>query len=113
MVDFGGQNFIEEIYTAMPINPVINVVLGTDATLLEKPVGSRFLRMYANKGGFSVRIGDFSTSGMPAALIPASAVTDGSAGWVIPESGELVIPGATEVTVAGYAADSALTYYYY
>lgn len=96
----------------LPLATNINAVVGTTPTVLSPPGGTfpRFLVLVADKGGFRVRRGSVAGA-MPATEFPAASVTNNLAGLYIPVGVSRILPAA-QVTVVGYAADSALTYYW-
>lgn len=109
----GGRRISPEAAGAVALSDTIKAVVGTTAVAITKPVGDfKLLCLQAAKGDWAIRLGDFHTSGMPAAAVPSVAVTDGTGGWRIPEGRELVIPCTGTVTVKGYASDSALSYFW-
>lgn len=50
--------------------------------------------------------------GMPAVDAVGAAISNGSGGWGLVEGKETQLPGPSFVTVKGFAADSALSYYW-
>lgn len=112
-----GQNIYEpqNMFTALPLSDKIYSIYGTTATVIDKDEASiinnyGLLKMRADKGSFTIRLGDYHTSGMPAAAVPTEAITDGSGGWLITEGQELILPNPQKVTVKGYVSTSVLTY---
>lgn len=99
----------------LPLANDINVVYGSTATRLAAPAGARLLTLCANKGNWSVALGDRSATGsnnMPAAYNPSAAVSDGTGAFPIKEGDRLTMPAALVVTVKGYAATDALVHYW-
>lgn len=97
---------------AMALSESMNVLVGSTPLLMERPEGATLLVLYAQKGGFTLRLGDFVSSGMPAALDAAASLADGNAGYPINEKQRLVLSAPLEITAKGYAADSALHWYW-
>jgi hypothetical protein len=113
MPNFYEQRMLQaEQIGCLPVSDAINHVYGSTATLLEKPTGKHTLVLVADKGGFRLRVGDYVASGMPSTEYPAAGVTNGSGALYLGQGGVLVMPGPSDVTVKGYAADSVLTYYW-
>lgn len=96
---------------AVAISNEVNVVYGQTATLLTKPAYATMLVLHPVKGDWNIRVGNV-TGAMPAAFLPGAAVSDGTAGYPIKEGTRLTMPAPATLSVKGYAADSALTYYY-
>ena len=99
----------------MPLSATINALVGTVSTLLTKPTGATWLVLFADKGGFRVRQGDHSATGdniMPATLVPAASVSDGSVGLACNVGQTLALPAGNKFTIKQYAADSCVTYYW-
>jgi hypothetical protein len=109
---FGQPIFEPAAEGSITLADTVCCVVGQTPTLLTKPSGAKHLVLQADQGGFRIRAGDFSGGGMQITEFPAATVTDGTAGVHLRAGERRVFPGPQLVTVAGYAADSALTYYW-
>lgn len=108
-----GQDIIDvQASGAVAVANTVDCCYGVEATLLTAPATAKHLVLIAQRGGFTLRLGDRVAAGMPAAFLPSADITNGTAGVPIPEGQTLVIPAPTLCTVKGYAADSALIYYF-
>lgn len=97
----------------LPLAADVNAVYGQTATLLTAPVGARLLVLNADKGTWRYALGDRTSSpAMPSTALPAASITDGTGAMMLGEGDRIVLPGPKFVTVKGYAADSALTWYW-
>ena len=97
----------------LPLANDVNAVYGQAATLLTAPAGARLLVLNADKGTWRYALGDRTSSpAMPGTALPGAAITDGSGAMMLKEGDRIVLPGPRYLTVKGYAADSALTYYW-
>ncbi len=87
-------------------------VVGTAATLLERPTGKTILCMVVDTGSFRYRVGDYVAAGMPATADPTASVTNGVGALKIPEWQSVVVSAPAKATVKGYSAADVLTYWW-
>jgi hypothetical protein len=100
--EVGAITLAEDVYT----------VYGSTATKLTRPAGTTMLVLHADKGGWRLRMGDRVSAGMPSAVDPGAAITDGTGAIKLKEGDRLVLTAPAEVTVKAYNATDALTYYW-
>lgn len=108
----GQPVLVPTVEGSMTLSDVVNCVVGKMPTLVTRLAGAAHLVVEADQGGWHLRSGDCHAGSTPATEFPAPSASDGSAGVHLRPGEHRVFPDPAQVTVARYAADSVLTYYW-
>lgn len=108
---------ISGVINALALSDRINTVRGVTPTLITNSAQynsalTSILVLHAEAGGWRVRLGDHTTSGMPDNEMPLASISDGSGSLYIPAGETKVLSAPRYITVKGFSQDSCLTYYF-
>lgn len=98
---------------AIPLTADVNCNYGTNAVFVESPdADRRSLVVYAQEGAVAIRAGDQATAMAGITANPGADITNGTSHISIAEGSVMVFLAPEGVTLKGFTATSAATYWW-